>query len=260
MLICVSWRQSEPSIKQEGASLFRQLSSAPEGDRPGWNADVNIISTSCFVTHCHHFHRSYRFTEMVPASASPSTRPPHQRSTTEWLYRGRSWMDVCVTWHNTQRRLFYIKLRWWTQCHPSLFRINGRDEMSCLSGNMPRRRWLPLRWEGRKALSRSSVRHCNMCWQVYCRVPSLNEPQLPWQVLIVGRAMPKEVYHTKGGGGGILRTSRRINFGCWYDSEGRRCSNGGTECGGGETSQKYVSGGTALFEILALKPQMIKWA
>ena len=26
----------------------------------------------------------------------------------------------------------------------------------------------------------------------------------------------------------------------------------------GETSQKYVSGGTKLFEILALKPQIIK--
>lgn len=41
--------------------------------------------------------------------------------------------------------------------------------------------------------------------------------------------MPKEVYHTRGE---ILRTCQQINSGCVNDSEGRKCSNGSTKCGG----------------------------
>lgn len=75
----------------------------------------------------------------------------------------------------------------------------------------------------------------------------MNERQLLWQVLIVSRAMPKEVYHTGGG----LRRSQRINLGCVNDSEGRKCLNGGTKSEG-KTTKKYVSGRTVIFELLPL--------
>lgn len=57
---------------------------------------------------------------------------------------GPSRMDACITWHNTKAPVLH-KAAMMDTMSPSLFRINGEDEMSCLSGNMPRRRWLPLR-------------------------------------------------------------------------------------------------------------------
>lgn len=50
--------------------------------------------------------------------------------------------------------------------------------MRCLSRGHTRR-WPPLGWEGREAHPCSFVPHCNMAWQVYCFVPSLNGWQLP---------------------------------------------------------------------------------
>lgn len=133
---CVNWRQGEPSIKQEGMSLIGQLSSAPEGTCLDEIQEVNIISTSCFVTqpgclaaHRHHFHWCLSLYGNGPTNTAylsfTFNKTAASNDHSQMTLSGANWIDVCIMRLDTKGPVLH-KAAMMDTMSPSLFRINGK--------------------------------------------------------------------------------------------------------------------------------------